>query len=105
MLEKDYQTKIIKAIEKIGGHVVNGQFSKKAEHDLQCGYPFNGRLYYLTVEVKTKESYIRVMKGKYHNQELAQKMKIDKIRAKGGLSLFAYEFKQVKEYVEEELSK
>lgn len=104
MLEKSYQSKIIKAIEKKGGHVVNGQFTKKGEADLQCGYPFKGRLYYIAIEVKTEDNYYRVMSGKYKEHELMQKVKIEQIRQKGGLALFAYCISQVEEYVEKELS-
>ena len=83
MKESYYQSKIIKAIESRGGHVINGQYTRAGEADLQCGYPVVIRvprpiseqnmggvlpyidtttLRYLAVEVKTEEDYARVMK-------------------------------------------
>lgn len=103
MLESKYQAKIIKAIEKKGGHVVNGQFTKKGEADLQCGYPVDGVLRYLAVEVKTEKDYHRVMSGKYKEHELMQKIKIDRVKSLGGLALFAYCIEQVEEYINENM--
>jgi len=80
--EQAYQSKIIKAIESRGGHVINGQYTRAGEADLQCGYPVEVAkqiahysdygvsytiqvrqiLIYLAVEVKTEEDYARVMK-------------------------------------------
>ena len=49
MLESKYQSNIIKAIEAIGGVVVNGTYSKSGEADLQCGWPI------LDVEARDKK--------------------------------------------------
>lgn len=115
MRESGYQSKIIKAIEAEGGHVVNGNFTKSGEPDLQCGYPVDGQLLYLAVEVKTEADYYRVMRGvdrdynivdikKLKKHEPVQMAKIRQIRKKGGLALVAYNFTQIKEYVNETIS-
>ena len=39
MKEQGYQSKLIKAIEEIGGEVINGNFTKAGVADLVCGYP------------------------------------------------------------------
>ena len=83
MNESYYQAKIMKEWEAIGGHNVNGNYTKSGEADLQGGYPHTDmylkptgdklhpfksevekriRLLYLVVEVKTEEDYARVMK-------------------------------------------
>jgi len=87
MLETSYQSNIIKAIEAIGGVVVNGTYSKSGEADLQCGWPIPVKvlsdnekgylimqygtavlddqpvkLLHVAVEVKTEKDYHRVMK-------------------------------------------
>ena len=83
MTESYYQKKIIKAIEKMGGHVVNGNYTKAGEADLQCGYPVTlykklatytttgcnlkytefKTLVHLCIEVKTEYDYYRVMRA------------------------------------------
>ena len=122
MLETGYQSKIMKSLIADGGRCVNGQYTKAGEHDLQGGYPFNGRLYDLTIEVKTEHDYNRVMSAlraymedgiefyqiievkKLKNHEPLQVMKLNQARMKGGLSLFAFDYSQVKEYCERELN-
>jgi len=125
MLESSYQSKIIKAIEAFGGVVVNGQYSKAGEADLQCGWPtergvgqgedylvFYRGLIHVAIEVKTEKDYHRVMKcinpdytlnGKLglKKHEALQMAKIRRNRERGGLALVAYSFEQVKEYVDE----
>ena len=78
MLETGYQAKIMKGWVAIGGHNVNGTYTKNGEADLQGGWPVityiqvsedgfiaaahkNIRLLYLVVEVKTEKDYYRVM--------------------------------------------
>jgi len=113
MTEGYYQNKIIKAIEAIGGQVVNGQYTKTGEADLQCGYPIEGKLLYIAIEVKTKKDYSRVMSGlalvdnryivtnraKLKEHEPMQVIKINRVRNRGGMALIAYNFKQVQEYI------
>jgi len=129
MLESKYQNKIIKSIEALGGVVVNGNYSKAGEADLQCGYPLELKSYiaadelytyprfqrlkllvHIAVEVKTEKDYHRVMRcinsdytlnGKtgLKEHEPLQMAKIRRNRAKGGLALVAYSFEQVQEYV------
>ena len=114
----------MKAIEEDGGVVVNGNFTRSGEPDLQCGYPvyrdrIDGSNYkelvYLAVEVKTEQDYYRVMRGidkdynivdikKLKKHEPVQMAKIRKIREIGGLALVAYNYTQVKEYVNETIS-
>ena len=129
MKEQDYQTKIIKGIEAIGGEAINGNFTKAGTADLICGWPyivdssekFKGytisepRLLHLHVEVKTPEDYERVFRsieevdGRYvfkedtsslKKHETLQITKLNRVRDKGGLGLIAHSFEQVKEYVE-----
>ena len=113
MKEQTYQKKIITDLEKFGGYAVNGIYTKDGEADLQTGYPVNGILQYLVIEVKTKHDYERVMSGiedengiyqitnvkKLKPHEPLQIHKINLVRRKGGLGLVAYCFKQVQEYV------
>ncbi len=129
MKEQQYQAKIIKAIESRGGHVINGQFTRAGEADLQCGYPVDIgtpgvnkdiALFYLAVEVKTEKDYHRVMKciETYTNDdgielikpngqkglkshESLQIAKISNVRRKGGLAIIAYSFEQVEQYVKD----
>ena len=136
MLETAYQAKIMKEWTKVGGHNVNGNYTKSGEADLQGGYPVNiGNevkeigapltpimiLRYLVVEVKTEEDYHRVMKcvkliTDHEGDEIYQIVegckglkkheplqihKINRVRKKGGLALVAWNFEQVKQYVEE----
>lgn len=114
--ETYYQKKIMDAILKEGGQVVNGRYTKIGEADLQCGYPVNGRLLYLAVEVKTEKDYYRVMsaikevegefeiidRSKLKEHEPMQINKINKVRKRGGLALVAWNIEQVKEYVDEQ---
>lgn len=123
MKESAYQSKIIKAIEAIGGEVVNGRYTKVGIADLVCGYPYTIQdtsvLLHLHVEVKTQKDWNRVMQSvdevydesvkgyryfiknkKYlKDHELLQVTKLNTVRDKGGLAMLAYEFKQVQEYV------
>jgi len=127
MTEAYFQKKIMNKIESIGGHVINGKYTRTGEADLQCGYPITitwdtgdkeygeeGRtfLFHLCVEVKTPKDYERVMRAidKDYNiidqkplkkHEALQIAKIRQVRKKGGLALVAYSFDQVKQYVEE----
>ena len=54
MTETAYQNKIMKWVEEIGGVVVNGQYSKRGEADLQVGFPYEGTLLHLAIEVNLK---------------------------------------------------
>ncbi len=114
MKEAAYQSKIMISLEAIGGKSINGQYSKSGEADIQGGYPINDILRYIAIEVKTELDYHRVMKcidvidGLYviktgvkglKQHEPMQIHKINDVRKKGGLALVAFEFKQVKEYV------
>ncbi len=125
MKESDYQKKIIKGIEDIGGIAINGKYTKDGTADLICGYPevkcFHwGKntkymppvLLHLHVEVKTKDSYEALMRNnitevdgfyvcdpKFKGREVLQSAKLNDVRRRGGLALFAYNIKQVKEYV------
>ena len=127
MTEQAYQTKIMKKWEAIGGHVVNGQYTKAGEPDLQGGFPveymssgdkcFDVNLLYLAVEVKTEKAYLALEKkwklitvdgveqyqldSKFNGRELLQAAKINSIRRKGGLALFAWSFEQVEQYVKD----
>lgn len=116
MNESYYQSNIMKGIEAIGGHVVNGNYTRTGEADLQCGYPYQGILYHLCVEVKTPDNYDRVMKAvdedykivdvkKLKKHEIVQMHKIAKVRRLGGLALVACSLSQVEEYVNEVLPK
>lgn len=114
MKEQDYQSKIIKAIEALGGIAINGQYTKAGTADLICGYPIKGHLMHLHIEVKTEEDYHRVFRsieeieGLYvfkdnikslKPHEYLQITKLNDVRKKGGLALLAYEINQVKEYI------
>jgi len=110
MREQGYQSKIMKTIEEMGGHCVNGVYSKSGEADLQCGYPVGDRLLYIAIEVKTEKDYYRVMRAidKDYNivnssslkvHEPLQIAKIRMVRNKGGLALVAFNIEQIKEYV------
>lgn len=127
MTEQGYQSKIIKAIEAIGGVAINGNFTTAGTADLICGYPwtimtkqgydFKPRviLLHLHIEVKTPFDYDRVFRsiyeedGYYHfkddikslkKHEYLQITKLNKLRKLGGLGLIAHSFEQVKEYVD-----
>lgn len=124
MTESSYQRKIASKIEAIGGHWVNGNYTRNGEADLQCGYPImigidpgmgsmKTVLLYLAVEVKTEKDYHRVMKGVDENyniidekkmkpHEFVQMAKIRAVRNKGGLALVCYKFEQIQEYINEE---
>lgn len=110
MTEQYYQKKIIKAIEKNGGHCVNGIYTQSGEADLQCGFPVNDKLLYVAIEVKTEKAYKYLMKGldsdynviddkKLKPHEFLQMAKIRKVRRLGGLALVAWNYTQVKEYI------
>ena len=115
MKEAKYQSKIMKELEAFGGKAINGQYSKPGEADIQGGYPINGNLYYIAIEVKTEHNYNRVMscleieEGLYRivnntklkKHEALQVFKLNQIRKLGGLALFAYKFSQIQEYVNE----
>ena len=97
---------------KFGGRAVNGMYSLTGEADLQCGYPYEGVLLDLVVEVKTEIDYYRVMKcidiidKRYvlngtkglKEHEALQIHKINVARNLGGLGLIAFNFEQVKEF-------
>jgi len=117
MTESAYQSKIIKAIDKIKGKAINGVYTKAGEADLQCGYPINGILRYLAVEVKTEANYNKMMKhlligndgkitildkSKLRDGEVLQIHKLNNVIDMGGLALLAWNFQQVKQYVEEQ---
>jgi len=127
MLEAGYQSKIIKEINSIGGHAINGTYSKSGEADLQCGIPiiideiYGGRrrgkkiLIHCAIEVKTEKDYDRVMRAvdedynvidskPLKKHEPLQMAKIRLLRKKGGLALVAYNFKQVMDYVTGEMN-
>lgn len=110
MTEAGYQQKIMVAIEEMGGHCVNGNYTKDGEADLQCGIPYNDTLLYIAIEVKTEKDYHRVMRAvdKAYNvinskplkpHETLQMAKIRMVRNKGGLALVAFNINQIKEYV------
>jgi len=112
--ESYYQSNIMRAIINMGGVAINGRYTKNGEADLQCGYPYEGRLYYLAVEVKTEKDYHRVISGitkgykvkdikKLKPHEPLQMSKIRSTRKKGGLALVAYNIEQVVEYVNDTL--
>jgi len=129
MLEQYYQSKLIKDIEEMGGHAVNGTYSKTGEADLQCGIPLwvgkymdgDGPIWeqrkilvHVAIEVKTEKDYARVMKGIDNDYNITHKpalkkheplqmAKIRQLRKKGGLALVAYNLKQVMEYMHKEL--
>lgn len=85
MKEQDYQTKIIKAIEAIGGVAINGNFTKAGTADLICGWPViveelyrdkehsefrsTKKLLHVHVEVKTKYDYARVFRSIYEDED------------------------------------
>ena len=121
MKEQAYQSRIIKEIEAIGGHVVNGNYTKAGEADLQCGIPVEycpagdshvpeTILVHCAVEVKTQYDYGRVMEcvdedyniiktAGLKKHEVLQITKLRMLRNKGGLALVAYNFKQIMDYV------
>lgn len=123
MTEQAYQSKIIKSIEADGGVVVNGTYSKAGIADLVCGYPIELTtmatdseiiLQHLHVEVKTKEAYEKLMRNNieeveglyickpwFKGREVLQAHKLNEVRKRGGLALFAYSYLQVKEYIDE----
>ena len=118
MLEQAYQSKIIKAIEAAGGHAINGTYSKSGEADLQCGIPVKVHdrtiLVHVAIEVKTEKDYLRVMSGidddynltdskKLKPHEPLQMAKIRRLRNKGGLALVAFNYRQVLEYIDENI--
>ncbi len=111
MTEQQYQSKIIKSIEDIGGIVVNGSYTKAGIADLICGYPIENRLIHLHIEVKTEAAYktlfdkniielegFYVCNKKFTGREVLQAYKLNEVRRRGGLALFAYSFEQVKAY-------
>ena len=113
MTEKNYQSKVIKDIEALGGIAINGIYTKSGELDLQCGFPIKGKLVYLAVEMKSEVAYTKLLKGlttknglyvitdksKLANREVLQVYKINKTRKLGGLALFAWNINQVLEYI------
>jgi len=129
MAKESYnQSSIMGKIESIGGHVINGVYTRAGEADLQCGYPIsignepveiNGPLMpimilaHLCVETKTEKDYYRVMSAleevdgqykiidikKLKKHEPLQVAKVNAVRRKHGMALFAYCFEQVEEYV------
>lgn len=116
MTEASYQTKIMRALESMGGKAVNGTYTKVGEADIQGGYPYDDRLYYIAIEVKTEYDYNRVMGALVEDDnglfdiinmkalkkhEPMQVHKINEVRKKGGIALFAFNIDQVIRYAEE----
>lgn len=113
MKESTYQKKIIDKIKSNGGHAITGVFTTNGEADIQAGISINGFLIHACIEVKTEGDYYRVMKGlkeeggiydivdvsKLKKHEPLQVMKINDIRKKGGIALFAYSYEQVEDYI------
>lgn len=120
--ESKCQAKLINDLEKLGGHVINGIYTKAGEGDLQCGYPININLsivsyktflHYLVIEVKSENDYYRVMKGveeidgfyiltdlkHLKDHEILQIHKLNTVRRKGGLAVLAFNIKQVNDYI------
>ena len=125
--ETTYQSKIINSIIEEGGTAITGKL-KQGEADIQAGYPMrviwqsgNMRvpmskkiLVKLTVEVKTPSNYTRVMRAVVETEglykiidktplkkhEVLQIHKLNEVRKRGGFSLLAHSFKQVKEYMD-----
>ena len=126
--------------EAIGGHNVNGKYTRAGEADIQGGWPishmvydgrveateyslgcdnsrYENRLLYLAVEVKTEVAYNQLEKKwkmltvdgveqyqldkSFKGREILQAAKINDIRRKGGLALFAWSFEQVEQYVKD----
>ena len=122
MTEQGYQSKIIKGIEAMGGVVVNGTYSKSGIADLICGWSkleyntqtgsMEPKLLHLHIEVKTKDAYERLFKhhitdvdglyvvvDAFKGRERLQAFKLNDVRKRGGLALFAYSMEQVEDYV------
>lgn len=111
-----YQKRIIKWFHSVGGTAITGTLPT-GEADIQAGYPHEGRLYNVMVEVKTEEDYHRVMRGVVEKDgryfiinrqalkkhEPLQILKLNYVRARGGLALVAFSVAQVVEYIEENL--
>jgi hypothetical protein len=70
-------------------------------------------LLHLHIEVKTQDEYeflmrkhiteeegLYVVNPDYNGREVLQAHKLNEVRQKGGLALFAYDFKQVEEYID-----
>ena len=125
MVESKFQAKIIKAIEAKGGVVVNGTYSKSGIADLICGYPkevvskqgyymnHTIKLLHLHIEVKTKDAYETLMRNNitevdgyyvckdgFVGREVLQSAKLNDVRRRGGLALFAYCIEQVEGYID-----
>ena len=114
----------------MGGHAINGMYTKSGEADLQCGIPIYVGMYmdgdgpiweqkkiliHVAIEVKTEKDYYRVMRAvdvdynvidskPLKKHEPLQMAKIRLLRKKGGLALVAYNFKQVMDYVTGEMN-
>ena len=115
--ESYYQKRIIDWFKSIGGTAITGTLPT-GEADVQAGYPHEGRLLNVMVEVKTEEDYHRVMRGVVEKDgryfitdskalkkhEPLQILKLNNVRARGGLALIAFSVAQVIEYIEEELN-
>lgn len=115
MKESRVQTKIKKEIEKLGGKVINGVYTATGEADLQCGYPVNGVLLYLAIEVKTPKMYEKMMQSIYiknnryeikdydylKDHEILQLAKLNDVRDRGGLAILADSWERVEEYIKE----
>ncbi len=119
--EQVYQTKIMNTIKKEGGWCVNGNYTLAGEADLQCGIPvelyrYGTILVYCAVEVKTDIDFARVMRAvdedykvidakKLKQHEKLQMAKIRGVRRRGGLAIVAFNYKQIKEYCDSEMSR
>ena len=119
MLETGYQSKIIKRIKGIFGVAINGKYTETGTADLICGWPKviyeEVVLIHLHIEVKTEKDYNRVFKSIYEEDglykfkdnisslkehEYLQITKLNEVRKLGGKALIAWDFSQVKEYME-----
>ena len=84
MKEQDYQRKIIKYIESIGGYIVKViSASKKGVPDIICCY--KGK--FLAIEVKTPTTR--------RNTSELQKYNLKKVKEAGGLAIVAVEVEDI----------
>lgn len=117
-LESAYQRELIKAIEALGGHIVNGIYTKRGEADLQGSIPITfsfGRLQIgCALEIKTPKALNKVLKGldesysirdrsKLKPHEVLQAIKLKRLRESGIIALFCSDFTQVQDYIKDNL--
>ena len=117
MAEQYNQKKIIKWFVSIGGTAITGTLPS-GEADIQAGYPYEGRLINVMVEVKDEPNYHRVMRaveevnGLYviidkvplKKHESLQIFKLNNVRKRGGLAVLAHSVANVVEYLDGELN-